>query len=238
MPRHTGATLLHRLLQIDMTIPLTAGALVLCGVGYAYGTRAALQVLLYGFLGLLALSVPALLLQAGSEQLQQLRRLQQRHGGRVRRGWVPYISTPSLTFEYRGQRARLTIDEGSVRYLRPAVVCLTTSWPDADVELLVRPRGVASRIARDAGLTSMEVGRPLFDEHYQAAGNGTAVVRQLLSREVHQGISQCPGQEQLLLQIRRGELLLQAAYTSPEDLAPFLEAALVVCDRLHNATVT
>ena len=131
----------RKLMEIDTSLPvvlLALLALVVCGVGFFYGTAAARQTVLYGLVAFFVIGMPLLLLYAQHAELDQLRDLQAFYGGTVSRGW--FIRGPSLRFSHAGNAAEVRVIRRRQRH-RPDDVQLSLEWPGPDIRLEIRPHG-------------------------------------------------------------------------------------------------
>ncbi len=222
-------SLFQKLMNIDMSLPLMVAALVLCVVGFVYGTGTAIWVLVYAFIGLFAIGMPLLLLYASHSELAQLREIQKQHGGRVRRGW--FFLGPSLRFNYAENPAEVRLIRRRGKH-RPDDVQVTVDWLGEHPRLEIRPHGVVSKMGRLVGLQDIKLGRATFDDAYVVQGTDPNEIRRLLSRDVQHAILELPEQKYLNIRLANEKLTILAQHYSLEsDLRSFLEASL----RLYEA---
>ena len=223
----------RKLMETDVTLPLAVVVLVLGGVGFFYGPGAALRTLGYGFLALLALGVPLMLLYARHAELEHLRGIQEMYGGQLRRGWPG--RGPSLDFTYAGSRARVRLVRRSQRY-RPDDVQVEVDWTGSPVRLEVHPQGVLSMLGRMVGLQEIAVGRSSFDDIYVVRGDNPDQVRRLLTLEVQRRIEALPEQKYLAVRLDEMQLVVRAQhYSLQSDIVGFTEAALRLYDGLRQS---
>ena len=224
-------------MQTDATVPLAVAVLVFCGIGYAYGISLALKVLGYAFAGLLLLGMPLLMWYSRQGELEQFRVVQDQHGGRLHTGWIPFVSGPSMTFEYRDSTVRLTIIRRSGQNHRPNEMQITLEWPDPHLQMVIHPQGVLSHLGRMVGFEDIEVGRAIFDDAYVVKANDPDMVRSLLTKDVQHCVHALTEQKSLSVRIKRGRLTVRAQHHAlSSNLATFTDAALRLHDGLEAAS--